>query len=551
VVSGGDTVVIINGRAVSRDAYEDVLYERYAENHLEAFVEDELVRAKAKEMGIAEDSKEVDAEVDKSVGTLLKTRFGGSETALRNAMIQRNMTLEGWKKELRAKASRQNLIGQMIKSTRTAESPAVKKKFDQKYGEDGKKYRVRHILISTKVINSRFYPKSDYTAEKPGVENEAKELGKRLLVELTGGADFAVLAKEHSDDFTSNRGGSLGEAWKGRFGKAFDETVVRMAVGKVSGLIRGRRGFHVMEVTKVNRGLEYSGSAILVGTGATGPLDKRTPEERDAAGKTKVAQVQKALADGKDFAAVAKEFSDDVSTKSRGGDLGTFGRRRLGKEVDAALATAKVGALTDPIKSPRGYWIVKLDARKAVPKKDRRVVRHIFLSTEYDDVKKRRLGGKLEAMAEKKARDLMTKVEAGGDFKKLAAENTEDAYTRKAGGEYYNYRRTSLGSEVWEAVEKLEAGKGTSLVKSKRGFHVVQVIEKTETKFSEVREELLAEVSEVAVSPADARSFLEGLKAAAQIERKIVPDPMKPEDDPASKAGAPDAGAPEAGGEEK
>ena len=280
---------------------------------------------------------------------------------------------------------------------------------------------------------------------------------------------------------------------------------------------------------------------------AAGPADTRSVEDREKAAQDKLAKVRKALAGGTPFDAVAKEYSDDLSTKARGGELGTFGRRRLGKEVDEALDRAKVGAVTDPVKSPRGYWLVKLDSRKAVQSKDRRVVRHIFLSTEYDDVKKHRLEGKLEAMAKAKAEEILAKVLAGEDFKTLATDLTEDAYTRKASGEYYNYRRTSLGPEVWAAVQKLAAGKDAVLVKSDRGFHIVQVMEKTETKFEDVQDELLGEMSEAQVSPADARAFLDGLKDQAKVQRKIVPDPIKP---PTEAVSEPAADKPKQDGEE-
>ena len=540
---GGEIVVVIDGREITREAYEDVLYTAFAENHLEAFIEDELVNAQAKKMGVQPDKDAIDKEVQKSVDTLLKTRFGGSEDALRRALIERNMSLEGWKKDLRAKARRTNLIDLMIKKTRDGDSPSVLKKFEQKYGEDGKKYRVRHILISSKVINTRFYPKSQYETEKAQIEADLKEQGKKLLTQLNSGADFEALAKANSDDFTASRGGSLGEAWKGRFGTEFDSTVNRLAIGQTSGLVKGRRGFHIIEVTKINKGVEYSGSAILISTAPSGPADSRSKEDRDKAALEKLTQVQKALAGGKDFMEVAKEFSDDLSTKSRGGELGTFGRRRLGKEVDAALENAKIGAVTAPIKSPRGHWLVKLEGRKAVPSKDRRVVRHIFLSTEYDDVKKRRLEGTLEAKAKAKSEEVLAKVKAGEDFKKLATDLTEDAYTRKAGGEYYNYRRTSLGPEVWEAIQKLGPGKEAVLVESKRGFHVVQVMEKSETKFEDVRDELLAELAGAQVSPADSRSFLDGLKAEAKVQRKIVPDPKAPVEPPASQPADADTGS--------
>lgn len=514
-------VVVINGETVTRGQYEDALYDRFAEDHLERFIENRLLETKAAEMGVTPDEAKIASEVDKNVDTLLKTRFGGNEDAMRMALLERGMSIEGWRKDLTQKARRDHLIDAMVKKARDADADSVKKRFEQDYGEDGRKYRVRHILISTKVINSRFYTKDEYEKDKDQIEQDLKEVGGELLQKLQKGEDFAKLAREYSDDYTANRGGDLGEAWKGRFGKLFDEAVGGLKVGETSALIRAKRGYHILEVTKVNPGVEYRGSAILLSTGPTGPEDKRSAEDRDADAKKRAAEVKAALSGGKSFAEVAKSMSDDVATKARGGELGLFGRRRLGNEVDVVLEDAKAGTVTEPVKTPRGYWIVKLDARRAVPEKDRRVVRHIFLSAEYDDVKKRRLSDTLDEKAKAKAEALKLKVEGGEDFKELAINNTEDAYTRKAGGEYYNYRRTSLGPEVWGAVEAMKPGEETRLVKSSRGYHIVQVIEKQETKYEDVKAELLKKINEQPVSPADARSFLDGLKESAKIDRKI------------------------------
>ncbi|MEO1272861.1 MAG: hypothetical protein AAFX99_32640, partial [Myxococcota bacterium] len=39
-------VVVINGKTITRAAYEDVLYERFATNHLENFIEEQLLEEK-------------------------------------------------------------------------------------------------------------------------------------------------------------------------------------------------------------------------------------------------------------------------------------------------------------------------------------------------------------------------------------------------------------------------------------------------------------------------------------------------------------------------
>ncbi len=520
-----EVVVVVNGVSVTRGEYEQALFERFGVSYLEPFIEDRLVAQKAQEAGITVDEREVEASVQKDVDALLRTRFSGSEEALNAALAERGMTLEGWRKELAERARRDQRVAALLKKERSAESEAVKQRFEQKYGEDGVKVRVRHILVSTKVISSRFYPKEEYEAERPKLEAEVRTKANETLAALRGGGDFAALAKERSDDFTAARGGDLGEAWKGRFGKEFDEAVERLAVGAAPVLVTSRRGVHIIEVTSVERGVDFKGSAILVATAATGPEDKRTDAEREAAAQEKLKQVQAALKEGKPFGEVARELSDDLGTRVRGGDLGVFGRRRLGEEVDAALEAAPVPSVVGPVKTGRGYWLVDLKERTAAPTKDKKIVRHIFFSTEYDDVKKRKLEPRLEELAQAKAKDLLGKLQGGADFGALAEAESEDAYTRKTGGEYLNYRKASLGPEIWEAVQTMQPNGPAQIVQSKRGYHIVQLIERTRTELDAVKAEVLKELNEQPVGPAEQQAFLERLKEGATIERKIGPPP--------------------------
>jgi peptidyl-prolyl cis-trans isomerase D len=65
-----------------------------------------------------------------------------------------------------------------------------------------------------------------------------------------------------------------------------------------------------------------------------------------------------------DFAALAKEASDDAGTKSSGGDLGWFGKGRMVKEFEDAAFALKDGQVSGPVKSQFGYHIIKLEGRQ-------------------------------------------------------------------------------------------------------------------------------------------------------------------------------------------
>lgn len=72
----------------------------------------------------------------------------------------------------------------------------------------------------------------------------------------------------------------------------------------------------------------------------------------------KVAEELKA---GGNFSEIAKKYSTCPSGK-RGGDLGQFGRGQMVKEFEQAAFALKPGQVSDPVKSPFGYHIIKRTA---------------------------------------------------------------------------------------------------------------------------------------------------------------------------------------------
>jgi len=70
-----------------------------------------------------------------------------------------------------------------------------------------------------------------------------------LKQEIEGGADFAEVAKEHSQCPSSQQGGALGEFGPGQMVKEFDEVVFKEEVGKVHGPIKTQFGYHLVEIT--------------------------------------------------------------------------------------------------------------------------------------------------------------------------------------------------------------------------------------------------------------------------------------------------------------
>ena len=75
-------------------------------------------------------------------------------------------------------------------------------------------------------------------------------------------------------------------------------------------------------------------------------------------------KVAKKLADGEDFAALAKEFSTDTMSAENGGELGFFPRGKMVAEFEEAAFSMKVDTISDPVKTEHGYHIIHVTDKK-------------------------------------------------------------------------------------------------------------------------------------------------------------------------------------------
>lgn len=83
----------------------------------------------------------------------------------------------------------------------------------------------------------------------------------------------------------------------------------------------------------------------------------------DSAALKKITEIREKAVSG-DFQKLAKEFSEDVGSKAKGGDLGFFKKGQMVPEFEKAAFTQKVGEIGEPVKTQFGYHIIKVVERK-------------------------------------------------------------------------------------------------------------------------------------------------------------------------------------------
>jgi len=116
------------------------------------------------------------------------------------------------------------------------------------------------------------------------------------------------------------------------------------------------------------------------------------------AAKIKAEGILKQLNDGADFAALAAANSEDPGSKTRGGDLGWFGRGRMVPPFEEAAFSLEVGQTSGLVESEYGFHIIQVTDKHGAGTKSLDQVR--------DQIEGQLALGMARDMAEKKAQEL-------------------------------------------------------------------------------------------------------------------------------------------------
>ncbi len=215
--------------------------------------------------------------------------------------------------------------------------------------------RASHILIK---VDQDALPKDTLAAF-----NKAMAIRERILK----GEDFGKLARELSEDPSAKENnGDLGFFTSMQMVYPFESAAYGLKENEVSMPVRTRFGYHILKATDRR---EAQGQ-IQVGHIMVKSPKTATPEEADKA-KAKIDEIYQQLKDGKDFAELAREFSEDKGSAKKGGELPWFGTGRMVPEFEmAAFKLKNKGDYSEPVKTQYGWHIIKKLDQKPIPSYD-------------------------------------------------------------------------------------------------------------------------------------------------------------------------------------
>ena len=218
----------------------------------------------------------------------------------------------------------------------------------QLYDRRKEELRVSHIMI-----------RPDSSGEEA-----AKKLAQTILDSIKNGSSFEEMAKKYSaDKFSAPVGGDIYFVTAGLLPVDFEDAMYATPEDSVyPEVVHTRYGYHLIKVTKRQPRIpKIKASHILV------DYFNENNKPDTAQAKARIDSIAAMLKAGGNFEELAAKYSDDTSTKDKGGDLGFFERRQMVKEFDEKAFSMKVGEISEPIKTNFGFHIIKMTDKMEYP----------------------------------------------------------------------------------------------------------------------------------------------------------------------------------------
>ncbi|MCF8186036.1 MAG: peptidylprolyl isomerase [Sulfuritalea sp.] len=253
---------------------------------------------------------------------------------------------------------------------------------------------------------------------------------------------------------------------------------------------------------------EFEISHILIRT----PEEGATEDVQKA--KAKVDAAVKELNNGKSFAEISASFSD-APNALEGGKLGWKSGAQMPALFLDALKTMQVGEVSQPLRSPNGFHVLKLTNKRGGNSPlviQQTHSRHILIKLS-------------EIMSEKEGKQKMDNIKErldnGEKFEALARQYSEDS-TASNGGDLGWINPGDTVPQFEKAMNELKDNQISPPVRTQFGWHVIQVIERRSQDMSKEAARLKAR-QEIRAKKADEayQDWIRELRDRAYVELKL------------------------------
>lgn len=243
-----------------------------------------------------------------------------------------------------------------------------------------------------------------------------------------------------------------------------------------------------------------------------------TPESASStaiqAAARQAGEIYQQLKQGADFAqlAIARSASE---TALEGGEMGWRKAAQLPPPFDRMLSSMAVGDVTEPVRTPGGFIILKLQEKRGgqTQLRDEVHVRHILIKP-----------SEIRSEAETKilAQRLYDRIQAGEDFAELAKSFSEDPGSALNGGDLNWVDPNALVPEFREVMANAPQGQVSKPFQTQYGWHVLEVLGRRATdSTAQAREQQAMTVLRNRKYDEELQTWLRQIRDEAYVEIKL------------------------------
>ncbi|MCX7097321.1 MAG: peptidylprolyl isomerase [Methylococcales bacterium] len=314
---------------------------------LEKMILDKLQRQLAEKAGI-----NVTEDMLNNSAADIAQRNNMSLQQFREELTRQGMSYKGFldnmRNEIIINQLRSREIGGRIKVTEREVDHFLETQ--EQLGEEAIQYHLGHILIAVK------------EAASAGEIQKAHSKANELVKQLRAGQDFGKAAMSYSEDDNALKGGDLGWRTINDIPTLFTDKASKMVAGEVSEPIRSPSGFHIIKMLEI-KGLDNN--HIVTKSKVRHILIKTNELVDDEEAKKRLLALKARIADGDDFATLARAHSDDKGSAIKGGTLDWVMPGDLVKPFEEAMGKLEINDISEPVQTQFGWHMIQvLDREK-------------------------------------------------------------------------------------------------------------------------------------------------------------------------------------------
>jgi len=307
---------------------------------LERMIRDTIQLQQAKQFGITIDDLMLNRLLEQ-----LATNNNMSLEQFRETIEKEGLNYTRFREQTREDLIIKQLQQRIIASKISVSDQEVQQYIEQNESLDSSKitYHLRHILIAT--------------PEEASAEdiNKAKEKAESVYMKITHGSKFEDQAIKESSGRNALNGGDLGERKANELPQLFVDAVKDLKPGESSKPVRSASGFHLLQLISSSNDPQ-----MVQQIHARHILIRPSSEVSNEQARNTLLDLKQKIEDGKSFAELASEYSEDPGSKIKGGDLGWAGPGDFVADFENVANSLPAGQISEPFKSSFGWHILEV-----------------------------------------------------------------------------------------------------------------------------------------------------------------------------------------------